>query len=63
MTKRKPGAVRGRPSSGLDVQVGVRLSPEMVEQLDAAAAEENSDRSAVLRALVERWAKRRLAKR
>ena len=62
MTRKVPGATRGRPKgsgAGLDVSIGVRLPPEFVDELDAAAAEESTDRSSVLRQLVGRWAKRR----
>jgi len=62
MTAKKQGAVRGRPKgsgAGLDEPVSFRLPREVVRQVDAAAKEQETERSAVLRGIVTRWAKRR----
>ena len=66
MTKKRPGAARGRPKgsgAGLDVSIGVRLPADLVATLDAAAAEQATDRSTIVREIVDRWAKRRTTKR
>ena len=65
MTEKKPGAVRGRPKgsgAGFVEAVSFRLPPEVVEQVDAAAAEQGTERSVVLREIVIRWAQRRARK-
>lgn len=58
MAQTKTGAVIGRPSTGLDKQIGVRLTPAMVERLNAAAAARGIDRSVLVREIVEDWAVR-----
>lgn len=60
----KPGR-SGRPKmsdEGFDVQIGVRLPPSLVKELDAAAEEDGTDRSSVVRAIIDGWAKRRARK-
>jgi hypothetical protein len=63
MTKKKPGAVRGRPKGsgrGLQIQIGVKLTPELVHLLDVTAKRRRSKRSEVARKILERWAARKL---
>lgn len=63
MTKKKPGAVRGRPRVLPEGRrVLVFFSDETLEALDAAAQEKGTDRSDVLREIVDAWARRRKAR-
>ena len=62
MTKKKPGAVRGRPPIGdvaLDEQIVVRVPRAVKERLEAEAAAQGVTYGAVARDVLERWAKRR----
>ena len=54
MTKRKPGAVRGRPPTGRRRrQIAVRIDPDLVDRIDAHCAREGTDRTAAIRPLLE----------
>lgn len=44
---------RGRPATGRDPLVGVRISPELLALIDAWAAERGITRSSAIRAMVE----------
>jgi hypothetical protein len=62
MTKKKPGAKMGRPrgtSPDAKVMAGARISPATSDALDAEALAQGKDRSAIIREILERWAKRR----
>lgn len=50
---------RGRPATGSDPVVSVRLPAELVAAIDAEAAESGTSRQAVIRAVIEREIKRR----
>jgi hypothetical protein len=61
MTKRKPGAVRGRPKgsgAGLDVKAWTAITSEVAALLDAHAEALGTDRSGAIRLILTRWAKR-----
>jgi metal-responsive CopG/Arc/MetJ family transcriptional regulator len=46
---------RGRPATGVRPMIGLRLSDEEIERLDAwAKANDYPDRSSAIRALIER---------
>jgi len=50
---------RGRPATGKDPLVALRLPPEMIEAVDDwAARNETPSRSAAIRALIERSLKK-----
>lgn len=56
MTKKKPGAVRGRPQGsghGFTEPVGLNLSPEMLAEIDELAERRGHTRSEAMRALLE----------
>ena len=44
---------KGRPATGTDPLVGVRISPEIIVKIDAWAAERGSKRSEAIRAMIE----------
>lgn len=48
---------RGRPATGRDPQVIVRLPPSMIEAIDGRAAESSVTRSEAIRRLLERGLK------
>lgn len=52
---------RGRPATGQDPVTAIRLSPEMREGLDRAAAQEpdKPTRSALIRRIVGEWLRSR----
>jgi Arc/MetJ-type ribon-helix-helix transcriptional regulator len=50
---------RGRPATGVDPLVGIRLPPEMIRQLDELAAAQASNRSEVIRHLLEQALRRK----
>jgi hypothetical protein len=52
---------RGRPATGQNPVVMVRLTPEMIEAVDAYAAKEGLSRSGAIRRMVERalWPRRK----
>ena len=50
---------RGRPATGKDPFVGVRLPPPMIEALDERAEAEGVTRSETMRRLIEAGLKRR----
>ena len=61
MTKRKPGAVRGRPKGsgeGLDEQITARVPPWVKEELEAAGRAQGVSYGTVVRDVLGRWAKR-----
>lgn len=45
---------RGRPATGRDPLVGVRLPPEMIEAVDAWAKERGTTRAGAIRSMIER---------
>jgi hypothetical protein len=49
---------RGRPATGRDPAIPVRLPPEMVEQLEELASRRKTTRSQVIRELLEKALKR-----
>lgn len=56
MTLTKTGALVGRPPGkgrGETPMIGLRLPPDMIEEIDGLKGEIGDDRSAVVRALVE----------
>lgn len=62
MTRKKIGAVMGRPKGagdGLDKQVAVRMKPELFADLEAMAKDQSTSPSSIIReatiAAVERW--------
>jgi Ribbon-helix-helix protein, copG family len=44
---------RGRPATGTDPLIGVRLPPDMIKALDAWAKAQGLTRSAALRTMIE----------
>lgn len=66
VTKKKPGAVRGRPKGsgeGLAITLTMRVTPDVLSVIEAEAEARAIDRSVVLREIVSRWARRKGAKR
>jgi hypothetical protein len=62
MTKKKPRSEwkpMGRPSTGLERQIGVRVTPELRAALEAEAAERGIEPSVLIREILEKHAKRR----
>jgi hypothetical protein len=49
----KPKKKRGRPATGKDPLVGVRMPPALIEQVDAWASYQAIGRSEAVRRLVE----------
>jgi len=49
----KPKKKRGRPATGKDPLVGVRMPPALIAQVDAWASYQATGRSEALRRLVE----------
>jgi len=45
---------RGRPATGKDPMVGLRLSPELTRAVDSWAEERNLTRSEAIRTMIER---------
>ena len=43
---------RGRPATGRDPLVGIRLPPSVIERIDAWAAERGVNRSEAIRAMI-----------
>lgn len=59
MTKKKPGAKRGRPKGtgkGLDEKLFFNATATLRTALDAAAAARQIERSVLIREILERWA-------
>jgi hypothetical protein len=50
---------RGRPATGVDPLVGVRLPPKMLEQIDGLAAAQATTRSEAIRELLQKALERK----
>jgi Arc/MetJ-type ribon-helix-helix transcriptional regulator len=50
---------RGRPATGVDPLVGVRLPPKMIEQIDELAAAQSTNRSEAIRELLQKALERK----
>jgi hypothetical protein len=55
MRSAEPKKPRGRPATGKDPMVGVRLPTQVVETLDAWAQRQGLTRSAAIRRIFSKW--------